>query len=81
MLSDAEEMEEKGPFESVADVKPEGITELTTALFPGPLWFFALRGSSSGLLGTGYEYPSVCGLVGFLFSLPKSTNGCWVDGL
>ena len=37
MLSDAEEMDEKGPFERVADVKPEGITEFTTALFPGPL--------------------------------------------
>jgi hypothetical protein len=55
MLSDAEEMEENGPFESVADVKPEGMTEFTTALLFGPFLLFPRRGSSSGLLGTGYE--------------------------
>ena len=55
MLSEAEEMEEKGPFESVAEVKPDGMTEFTIALLFGPFWLFPLRGSSSGLLGTGYE--------------------------
>lgn len=55
MLSDAEEMEENGPFERVADVKPEGMTEFTTALLFGPFLLFPRRGSSSGLLGTGYE--------------------------
>lgn len=55
MLSDAEEMEENGPFERVADVKPEGMTEFTTALLFGPFLLFPRRGSWSGLLGTGYE--------------------------
>jgi len=55
MLSEADEMEENGPFESVAEVKPEGITEFTTALLFGPFWLFPLRGSSSGLVGRGYE--------------------------
>ena len=80
MLSEAEDMEENGPFERVADVKPDGMTEFTTALLFGPFLLFPRRGSSSGLLGTGYEYPSRLASAAFLFSLPKSTNGAGVDG-
>jgi len=73
-------MEENGPFERVADVKPDGMTEFTTALLLGPFLLFPRRGSSSGLLGTGYEYPSRLASAAFLFSLPKSTNGAGLDG-
>lgn len=80
MLSEADDMEENGPFERVADVKPDGMTEFTTALLLGPFLLFPLRGSWRGLLGTGYEYPSRLASAPFLFSLPKSTNGAGVDG-
>jgi len=54
ILSLADEMDENGPFERVADVKPTGMTDPTSALLFGPV--LPVRcGYCNGLLGTGYS--------------------------
>lgn len=55
-LSFAEEIDENGPFDNVADENPTGMTDPTCGVLSGLVCDLPVRcGSFSGLLGTGYS--------------------------